>query len=217
MARWHRREVTMRRLTDFMRKMLVVLGGAAAALVVGFFVFVGLVTDTLPPANPRADGIVVLTGGSARIDGALRLLAEGRASRLLISGVNPTVGPEALAGIVDPDLEGVLKCCVDLGHRAQDTLGNAAEAKGWAEDRGFGSLIVVTSNYHMPRSLAELSGSMPSVELVPYPVSNPHLRLGEWWRDPRPFALLVEEYGKYILATARNTIGASPAAANAGL
>jgi uncharacterized SAM-binding protein YcdF (DUF218 family) len=207
----------MRRQINFLRRILVVFGGGAAALVVGFFVFVGLVVEAAPPTNPRAEGIVVLTGGSARIDGALRLLAEGRASRLLISGVNPTVGPEALAGIVDPELEAVLKCCVDLGHNAQDTLGNAAETKNWAEDQGFGSLIVVTSNYHMPRSLAELSGSMPLIELVPYPVSNPQLRLGEWWRDPHSFALLVEEYGKYILAAARKTIGASPAPANAGL
>jgi uncharacterized SAM-binding protein YcdF (DUF218 family) len=205
----------MRRKTSLVRPAFVVLTGAALALIVGFFVFVGLVVGAKPPADPRAEGIVVLTGGSARIDGALRLLAEGRASRLLISGVNPSVGTAALAGIVDTELEAVLDCCVDLGHDARNTIGNAAETRSWAEDRGFASLIVVTSDYHMPRSLAELSASMPGVSLVAYPVSNPELRLGEWWRDAGPFALLVREYGKYLVAAARKSVSApsSPAAA----
>jgi len=206
----------MRRKTSLVRPAFVVLAGAVLALIVGFFVFVGLVVGAKPPADPRAEGIVVLTGGSARIDGALRLLAEGRASRLLISGVNPSVGTTALAGIIDTELEAVLDCCVDLGHDARNTIGNAAETRSWAEDRGFASLIVVTSDYHMPRSLAELSASMPGVSLVAYPVSNPELRLGEWWRDARPFALLVREYGKYLVAAARKSVSASPAPAAAG-
>lgn len=206
----------MRGLNRTLWRILVLLGTGAVALAVGFFVFVGMVVSSTPPADPRAEGIVVLTGGSARIDGALRLLADGHAARMLISGVNPSVGTEALAGTIDPALEAVLTCCVDLGHEAQDTIGNAAETKRWAGDQGFRSLIVVTSAYHMPRSLAELSGSMPSVELVPYPVSNPELRLEAWWHDPAPFALLVREYGKYIVAAARNTLSAAPAPAAAG-
>ena len=74
----------------------------------------------------------MLTGGSARIDSAMHLLAERRASRLLISGVNPSVGTEALAGTLDANLNAMLACCVDLGHDARDTIGNAAETRDWA-------------------------------------------------------------------------------------
>jgi uncharacterized SAM-binding protein YcdF (DUF218 family) len=207
---------SMRGRSILMRTALVGLAGAVLALVAGFFIFVGIVVGATPPADPRAEGIVVLTGGSARIEGALRLLTEGRASRLLISGVNPSVGTAALAGIVDPELQAALACCVDLGHDAQNTIGNAEEARSWAEDRGFGSLIVVTSDYHMPRSLAELSGTMPAIALVAFPVSNPDLRLAEWWRDPGPLALLVREYGKYLVAAARKTLPVSPTPAAAG-
>jgi uncharacterized SAM-binding protein YcdF (DUF218 family) len=202
-------------MTTLMRTLLFVLSGAVVALVAGFFIFVGMVVGATPPADPRAEGIVVLTGGSARIEEALRLLAEGRASRLLISGVNPSVSTAELAGVVDAELEAMLACCVDLGHNAQDTIGNAAETRSWAEDRGFGSLIVVTSDYHMPRSLAELSGTMPAISLVAFPVSNPELRLSNWWRDPGPFALLVREYSKYLVAAARKSVAASPPAAAA--
>lgn len=196
-----------------MRTAVSFAGLCGIGLAVGFIVFAVNVAGTTPPANPRAEGIVVLTGGSARIEGALRLLAEGRAERLLISGVNQAVSLGTLAGTVDRDLELALACCVDLGRDARDTIGNAAETRDWAAAKGFSSLIVVTSDYHMPRSMAELAEAMPDVKLIPYPVTNPDLHLGDWWNNAAAFALLVREYGKYLLATARVRIaGAAPAA-----
>lgn len=194
------------------RGILLLAGAVAIALVVGFIAFAVGIAGAAPPASPRAEGIVVLTGGSARIDGALRLLVDHRASRLLISGVNPSVGTKALAGTLDADLDAVLACCVDLGHTARDTIGNATETRDWAADHGYTSLIVVTSAYHMPRSLAELHDAMPRVALVPYPVSNPELHLTEWWGNAEAFGLLVREYGKYLLTAARLAIAPSPAA-----
>src|ERR1700730_13499207 len=117
---------------------------AVIVLLVGFVDFAEDVASAEPPADPRAEGIVVLTGGAARIDGALQLLAEGRANRLLISGVNPAVTRQALAATVSDGLRRVLDCCVDLDHQAQDTIGNAVSTREWADQRGFSSLIVVT-------------------------------------------------------------------------
>ncbi len=150
---------------------------------------------------PRADGIVVLTGGTARIDGALALLAEGRAERLLISGVNPAVGRDAIAEMVPADLRPALDCCVDLDH-ARDTIENATSTGAWTTEQGFSSLIVVTSDYHMPRSMAELADAMPGVRLIAFPVSSPDLDLRRWWRDPVVFNLLIREYSKYLVAEA---------------
>jgi uncharacterized SAM-binding protein YcdF (DUF218 family) len=201
-----------------LRAGLPVMTALALVLVVtGFVGFAERITKAAPPADPRADAIVVLTGGSARIDGALQLLAERRASRLLISGVNPSVSSKDLARLVGGDLRDDLDCCVDLGHDAIDTVGNAAEARSWVKERGFSSLIVVTSDYHMPRSMAELANAMPDVELIPFPVSNPQLRLADWWRDPPTLALLATEYGKYLFARARQFLpGATPATAGTG-
>jgi uncharacterized SAM-binding protein YcdF (DUF218 family) len=183
---------------------------AALALLIGFVDFAEDVAGAVPPADPRADGIVVLTGGTARIDGALQLLAEGRASRLLISGVNPAVTREALATTVDKGLRRVLDCCVDLDRRAQDTIGNAVETREWAERRGFSSLIVVTSDYHMRRSMAELAHAMPDKRLIAFPVSNPELHLASWWNDPAALNLLVREYGKYLAAESRRILSPPP-------
>jgi uncharacterized SAM-binding protein YcdF (DUF218 family) len=197
-------EVPMRGLGRLLRAVILLAGAVAVALVVGFVAFAVQIAGAVAPANPKAEGIVVLTGGSARIDSAMHLLAEHRASRLLISGVNPAVGTEALADTLDtgPDAA-MLACCVDLGHAARDTIGNATETRDWVRDHRYASLIVVTSAYHMPRSLAELADAMPGFELIPYPIANPELRLADWWHDPEPFGLLVREYSKYLLTVTR--------------
>jgi uncharacterized SAM-binding protein YcdF (DUF218 family) len=198
-----------RRLTWALR-LFVCLAGIA--LVIGFVDFAEDVAGAEPPPDPHAEGIVVLTGGTARIDGALQLLAEGRASRLLISGVNPAVTRRALASTVSDELRGVLECCVDLDRAAQNTIGNAAETRAWAEERGFSSLIVVTSDYHMRRSMAELASAMPDKRLIAFPVSNPDLHLAQWWRDPAALSLLIREYGKYLLAATRRFVQPATAA-----
>lgn len=191
-------------------RMVVCLAGIS--LLVGFVDFAEDVAGAEPPADARAEGIVVLTGGTARIDGALQLLAEGRANRLLISGVNPAVTRQALASTVSDGLRRVLDCCVDLDRQAQDTIGNAVSTREWADQRGFSSLIVVTSDYHMRRSMAELAFAMPDKRLIAFPVSNPDLHLASWWRDPATLSLLVREYGKYLVAETRRLVSPMPAA-----
>ncbi|MCB1496197.1 MAG: YdcF family protein [Bauldia sp.] len=193
-----------------------IVGAVVVGLAVGFIAFARTVTVAAAPADPRAEGIVVLTGGRDRIDGALSLLAEGRARRLLISGVNPVVTREALAGTIGSELRPILDCCVDLDH-ARDTIENAELTQRWVDQQGFKSLIVVTSDYHMPRSMAELGGAMPDVELISFPVSNPDLKLANWWRDPATFELLAREYGKFLVAEARQFLPlVRPARAAAG-
>lgn len=203
--------IPMRGLARLLRTVLWLGVVAATLIAAGFVVFAARITTASPPGDPHAEGIVVLTGGAARIDGALRLLAEGRAARLLISGVNPAVGEKELAGTLDAGLEDKMACCVDLGRAAKDTIGNAAETREWAISHGYHSLIVVTSAYHMPRSLSELKGAMPEIELIAYPVSSPELRLEDWWRDRQALAFLLREYGKYLVAATRLLVAHSPA------
>jgi uncharacterized SAM-binding protein YcdF (DUF218 family) len=195
----------MRKLT---RLVVLVIGIAAFLLTAGFWTFARHVVEARPPADVRADGIVVLTGGAARIESALALLVENRARRLLVSGANPVVTPGVLASRMSKDLRDEIACCVDLGHAARDTIGNAAETRAWAVGHDFRSLIVVTSDYHMARSMAELAAAMPETELIAFPVSNPDLHLDQWWHKPSAFGLLVREYLKFIAGGARRAMSA---------
>jgi uncharacterized SAM-binding protein YcdF (DUF218 family) len=168
---------------------------AAAVLFIGFLVFAGMVQKRSQDDPARAEAIVVLTGGEARIPEALKLLKRGYAKRLLISGVNPATTKLELIRL-NPENASLFKCCVDLDRKAINTVSNAEETARWARDAGFRSLIVVTSNYHMPRSLIELRRELPDVELVSYPVHSASMDMERWWGHPLSLRILISEYLK---------------------
>lgn len=169
-----------------------------AAWLAGFVWFVDLVTRDAPTDPASTDAIVVLTGGSQRVENGLTLLAKGKAKKLFISGVYRSTDVKALLGTTShkPDW---LKCCIELGHEADNTHGNAAETAAWMRAEKFRSLRLVTASYHMPRSLLEFSRAMPNIRIVPNPVF-PAAAHGRWWLKPRAAALVVGEYMKYLFA-----------------
>lgn len=186
--------------------------GVVLALAAGFFWFVGRVPEEEVVLDRNADGIVVLTGGAARINDAIELLASGRGKRLLISGVHPTTRSIELARLV-PEYKRMFSCCIDLGHSAINTIGNAVETRHWVRDRGFHSVVVVTSSYHMPRAMAELAHQLPDVTLIPFPVV-PEKRRGEpWWSSVATTRLMVTEYLKYLVAVVRTRLDSAAAEA----
>ena len=177
-------------------------GGLIAALVAGFVVYLNEIPADGMRTTRAADGIVVLTGAAQRMSDAIELLANKRGQRLLVSGVNPAITNEELKKQI-PDFARLSECCIDLGHEAQNTLGNAVETAAWAKKHGFKSLLVVTSAWHMPRALVELERETDGIELNPYPVFSERMREQGWWTNPQVVRLLVFEYLKYLAAIAR--------------
>ena len=169
---------------------------------VGFVGFLSQLRAVEVNPSSKADGIVVLTGGSSRVSDAMELLAGGYGKRLLISGVHPTNAASDISRSL-PDNQSLLSCCVDLDRSAVNTRSNAAETRRWARERGFKSLIVVTSNYHMPRAIVELSHAMPDVELVPFSVIGDKWRDEPWWTSGATLRLLLSEYAKYVAVEVR--------------
>ncbi|WP_205927333.1 YdcF family protein [Rhizobium sp. P32RR-XVIII] len=179
---------------------------ATALLFVGFLRFADSVTTLKPPAEPKADAIVVLTGGYQRIDQAVALLEKGAGKRLLISGVHPSTTPGQIRKTTSASAE-LFNCCVDIGYDAIDTIGNAQEASNWIHAKGYKSVLVVTNNYHMPRSLAELAYVDADTQFIPYPVVNSDLKTRAWFTDPNALRVMLAEYVKVLLAAARNMTG----------
>jgi uncharacterized SAM-binding protein YcdF (DUF218 family) len=181
---------------------LVFVGAA-----IGFVGFLSQLRGAEIKPEYSADGIVVLTGGSSRVSDAMELLAGGYGKRLLISGVHPTNAASDISRSLPdnspPDNQTLLNCCVDLDRSAVNTRSNAAETRRWARDRGFKSLIVVTSNYHMPRAIVELSHAMPDIALIPFAVVGDKWRDEPWWTSGTTVRLLLSEYAKYVAAEAR--------------
>ncbi|MEM7398451.1 MAG: YdcF family protein [Pseudomonadota bacterium] len=171
-------------------------------LIIGFIVFAnGLAREPKEPAH-ATDGITVLTGGVSRIDQAIKLMAKKQARRMLITGVNRETTLEQLKRLT-PEGSPYFDCCVDIDKKALNTIDNARETARWVTENGYGSVIVVTSNYHMPRALAELERALPAVTLVPYPVVDNNVEVARWWEFPGTTKLLLSEYLKYLPALGR--------------
>jgi uncharacterized SAM-binding protein YcdF (DUF218 family) len=179
---------------------------------VGLLRFIDSIPRVEPVEETKADAIVVLTGGTQRLVAGFRLLREGRGGKLFVSGVNENVRPSDLHALAEEDEttkpSDVPRCCVELGFRAKDTRGNAAEIAHWARGSNVRSLIMVTSNYHMPRALLELRATLPKIEIRPHPVVAQTVMLRDWWRWPGSLALLMGEYHKVLLTGFRVLIQA---------
>jgi len=173
-------------------------------LAAGFLWFVLRMPTDEVSLDRSADGIVVLTGGASRILDGVELLAAGRGKRLLISGVHRGTTTGEIARTV-PEYSRLLACCVDLDHSAVNTVGNAVQTRQWVKNRGFRSLIVVTSSYHMPRTMLELAWQMPDVDLIPFPVISEKMRNEPWW-TAASMRLLLFEYVKYLVAQVRTRL-----------
>lgn len=176
-------------------------GFAALALLAGFGAFLLSLDRSERDPSEVADGIVALTGGAGRIEDAVELLAKGFGGRLLITGVNERTSREAIKRL-SPGQRELVECCIDLDYRARNTVGNAAEISRWVREKGFRSLIVVTSYYHVPRALAELDEVLPDIRKLPYAViaTRPLQPLGATFVRAR---ILVSEYLKFVVASVR--------------
>jgi uncharacterized SAM-binding protein YcdF (DUF218 family) len=181
----------------------------AFAAIAGFVLFVNAIERRERSPAARTDAIVALTGGAQRIGDAIDLLERGYANRLLITGVNERTSREQIARL-NPGQRRLFDCCVDLDYRARNTIGNAIETRRWMQDNGFRSLIVVTSNYHMPRTLTELDHVLPGARKVPYPVVTGAVNLEGWWRDPGTAKLLAYEYMKLLAVYFRTRFESDP-------
>jgi len=168
----------------------------------GFGWFVSNIAGDEVTLDGKADGIVVLTGAAARIPDAIELLATERGKRLLITGVYRATSAREIARLT-PLYSKYFTCCIDLDRSALNTFGNALETKRWARQHNFNSLIVVTSNWHMPRAMAELEHQLPDVTLIAFPVTSEKLKTEPWWSNLDTARLLFGEYLKYVFAQAR--------------
>jgi uncharacterized SAM-binding protein YcdF (DUF218 family) len=168
----------------------------------GFLWFAGRIPAEIGDAESETDAIVVLTGGSLRVQSGLALLAAGKAKKLFVSGVYHSTDVAALLKVSRQSPENVT-CCIALGYEADNTLGNAVETAQWMRQEGFHSLRLVTASYHMPRSMLEFSRAMPGLRIVANPVFPESVKQEHWWASPVTTTLILVEYHKYLVSLVR--------------
>ena len=169
----------------------------------GFLVFAANLPTGVSEPQRETDAIVVLTGGTMRLETGLQLLEAERAEKLFVSGVHRGIDA---AELIRVSLQNPRRadCCLVLGYEASDTVGNARETAEWMSREGFRTLRLVTADYHMPRSMVEFQAAMPEVDVIPHPVFPDHVKSGLWYRYPGTALLLAGEYTKTLLSYLRH-------------
>jgi len=183
------------------RGRLMIVSGMLIIVVwiMGLIWFVDEVPTNRTEDFTKTDAIIVLTGGTGRLEAGLQLLSEGYAKLLFISGVARGIDVQALLKLVSRNPND-FACCIVVGYRADNTAGNAAETTEWIVKNKFDSLRLVTASYHMPRSLFEFRRKMPNIKIVPHPVFPPQFKRQSWWRWPGSAQLLASEFNKYLIS-----------------
>lgn len=189
-----------------MRQLISSLTGLGILWAIGLLIFIAKLPTIESVVPDQTDGVVVYTGGGgARIVAAMSIFQEGKGERLLISGVHPDTSRARLSEFWTGTPER-FDCCVDLGREAMSTKGNASELSNWATTHAFKQIVLVTSDYHMPRAILETSAKMPNAEINPFAVSSGYLD-----NDGKPTSIkstlrLAGEYSKFLLAHTKRFI-----------
>ena len=161
----------------------------------GYLWYINKLTSGELTVNEKTDAIVVLTGGQNRLNVAIKLLEDGLAEKLYISGVDEKVTRAELLNLLGSKKE-LEECCIESGSQAEDTVGNAIETLKWLENNNIKTLRVVTSLEHMPRAMVEFKRFIPKIKLIEHPV-------GSWRPENINYFSLSQEYSKYIISLLR--------------
>ena len=181
-------------------RLLIVIAIGGSLWFVGLILFTGIIPSAPPMTIKATDGIAIFTGGKTRLEVALDLYQQKKGQYLLISGVNPeSTLPQTIGQIPNHSQ-------ITLDYNALDTHGNAEETARWVDQHHIKTLRLITSNYHMPRSLFELSYLLPAVEIIPHPVVGKSFLKPKWWLDPSALYLVIQEYNKFLFALVRRPI-----------
>ncbi len=179
-----------------MKKLLVsILIILIAVWLAGFLVFADIINSYSAAKDEPTEAIIALTGGRNRIAEAVRLLNQGKAEKLFISGVNKATDLKAIQERQDLEINTDRE--IALGTEATNTVENAIETKEWLEKNHIKSIRLVTSNYHIPRSIIEFKVHNPALKIIIHPVYSEKVDK-KWWKSWHTFSLIFLEYNKFL-------------------
>ncbi|WP_310649478.1 YdcF family protein [Candidatus Liberibacter sp.] len=154
------------------------------------------------PKNPSVNAIIVLTGETNRIEKAFELLENKIGERLLVSGVHRSISKNKFLQ-KNPQKKNLIMCYVDIGYEARNTTENARESSEWARKNRYKKVLIVTSDYHMLRSILELKQIDKFTRFIPYPVVSNIAQRNVFISKLQMLKVLFIEYLKVILSFTR--------------
>lgn len=175
--------------------------------------FVYSIPSSSVPASTRVEALVVLTGGKGRVEHGFRMLAEGAAPVLFISGVGQQATEhEMLSSHADDKTRDRIYETggeIVLDHVSRSTVSNAEKTAAFLRERDIKTIRLITADYHMRRSLHEFRAVMPQLEIIPDPVFPEGFRRSEWWQHENTRRLVFSEYYKFLAVWLRDIVKAA--------
>ncbi len=171
------------------------------AWIIGFVLFNQKINSYQIDNQTKTDAIIVLTGGRNRIIEAVRLLDDGMAERMLISGVQENISPKDIEKRNAVNLTN--KPEIEFEKQSENTVENAIKTNEWIKQNNINSIRLVTSNYHIPRSLQEFMSQNTKLEIIINPVYSEKVSK-KWWKNVGSFCLIASEYNKFLFVYLTN-------------
>ena len=139
--------------------------------------------DPGPPARP-ADAIFVLTGGEGRIQEGFRAWSGGAARELYILGAGRRV-PVSRIVPEGSRISAEALSRIHVEGWSENTLENAFSAKSAVGEGKYSSVILVTSDYHVPRAVLAFRKVLPKDVSLSAIRVRPEAGAGASWRWAR--------------------------------
>lgn len=187
-----------------MKKLLVIL--LFICIVVWFAGFVAFnyqINNYKHDESTKTDAIIALTGGKNRIGEAVNLLNKGLADKMFISGVQKDISLKEISKRKDVEIK--TKREIEIGNQSTNTVENAIETNEWIKKNHVHSIRLVTSNYHIPRSMEEFKARSPKLLIIPHPVYSERVSK-KWWKNEGSFYLIASEYTKFLYVYLRTRL-----------
>ena len=169
----------------------------------GFCLFAYKINHFDIDKNQKTDAIIVLTGGRNRITEAIKLFNNSQSEYLFISGVAKDINLNNIQNTHKIKINNTQNAII--GHNAENTVENAKETYNWIKENNIKSIRLVTSNYHIYRSLIEFKKHVKDTQILPHPVFSQYIEK-KWWKSWQTFSLIFKEYNKFICAYIINKI-----------
>ena len=153
--------------------------------------------------------VVILTGGTNRIKEGFEVIYKlDKKSitnlKVLVSGTGKGFSKLSLQEKLNPGFDlRLIECCVELDSVSQNTYSNAIETSKWVSKNNIEEILLITSNYHIPRSILEFQNKMPNLKILYYPIIPKKHQINKWLKSFETFSLIFIEYCKYIIANVR--------------
>ncbi len=163
------------------------------SFILGFIKFYNNIKNYKISNQELVEGIAVLTGGKGRIAKGIELFKENPYSFLIISGVDKSIKS---IEVVPKDILNSNRVFID--RKSETTIDNAEEIIKWSNKNSITNIRIITSDYHMPRSMLILLKKSKNLNFYADPVISDINIRKNIFENFKSLLFLSEEYSKYL-------------------